>query len=153
MKSRISNLISKAQATGDRQLARELRKIAAESLLKISQEEHGILQHPSADTVEYTPAEHVESERGGEPENRQKLYGVGIPDYKKTDLSVREYNRSLSTRYSPDRIGVQARRIADGVYQDPYTNKVYDWNAGFKTEEGEEFAGGGVSLQTDIASK
>jgi len=68
-------------------------------------------------------------------------------------LSVKEYDRSLSTRYVPSKPGVQARRIADGVYQDPITNKTYDWNEGFKTEEGETFNGGRVSLQTDIFSR
>jgi hypothetical protein len=47
-------------------------------------------------------------------------------------------------------VGIQARRLADGVYQDPYTNKVYDWNEGFETEDGQIFGGGGVSLQTDL---
>ena len=56
----------------------------------------------------------------------------------------------LSTRYSPDRVGVQAKRVSDGVFQDPYTNKIYDYNEGFKTEDGRDFPPGHAALQTSI---
>ena len=58
-------------------------------------------------------------------------------------------NVSLSTRYAPDMPGVQAMRVSDGVYQNPYSGKTYDYNEGFKVDN-LEFSGGSPSLQTDI---
>jgi len=56
---------------------------------------------------------------------------------------------SLSTRYAPDMPGVQAMRVEDGVYQNPYSGKMYDYNQGFEVD-GMAFNGGSPSLQTDI---
>lgn len=150
--SKISDIIIHASHVGDKQLSRKLRIAAAEALLKISQDQHGIFQHYQGNTVEYPVQEQFITERGGK-QDASKLYGVGLSEQKKTDLTTREYGRSLSTRYSPDRVGVMARRISDGVYQDPYTNRTYDWNEGFTTEDGEVFGGGSVALQTDMFSR
>jgi hypothetical protein len=78
-----------------------------------------------------------------------RMYGVN-PQHENSELIEMNRTRSLSTRYSPDRVGVQARRVSDGVWQDPYTNRVYDYNDGFKTESGEEFPGGHVALQSHM---
>jgi hypothetical protein len=56
---------------------------------------------------------------------------------------------SLSTRYAPDMPGVQAMRVSDGVFQNPYSGKMYDYNEGFSVD-GLNFQGGSPSLQTDI---
>jgi len=93
--------------------------------------------------------ERVLQERGGKDDS-SLLYGVGLPEHKDVELSMRKVPRSLSTRYSPDRPGVMVSRLADGIVQDPYTNKVYNWLEGFKTESGDEFPGGSVSLQTEL---
>ena len=82
-------------------------------------------------------------------DQRDSLYGV-FPENDDADNSYLEPPRSMSTRYSPDRVGVQARRVSDGVYQDPYTNKIYDYNEGFKSESGDEFAPSSVSNQTKL---
>jgi hypothetical protein len=132
---------------GDRKYARALRTQYAEKLIKLA--EAGILQDGAGSVADYETREHYPSMRGGKVDTKD-LYGVGIPEHKAVDLSTKVYNRSLSTRYSPDRVGVQARRVSDGVYQDPITNKTYDWNEGFTTDDGSKFSGGNVSLQTDI---
>lgn len=147
-KNKISDIIKKTATISDRKFARDLRISALEALVKVA-DDHGILQHFRGTPAVYDSPEHYLAERGGEDDS-ELLYGVGYPKREKADLSTDVYNRSLSTRYSPDRVGVQARRIADGVYQDPITNKVYDWNEGFTTEDGAKFEGGKVSLQTDI---
>jgi hypothetical protein len=148
---RTKEVLQKAAAL-DKRLARKLRRIEGDTLHKVAQSGAGVLQHFNQNVVDYKTREQHTVERGGKDDS-EKLYGVGLPDHKNTDLSTRQYDRSLSTRYSPDRVGVQARRIADGVYQDPITNKTYDWNDGFRTEDGEVFSGGGVSLQTDLFSR
>lgn len=145
--TKIEQVIASTTDLKDRKFARELRMISLNSIVKVAQE-GGILQNPTGNVLVYETREHELYERGGK--RTEELYGVGIPEHKDVDLSTEKYNRSLSTRYSPDRIGIQAQRVSDGVYQDPYTKKVYDWNSGFKTESGEEFYGGDVSLQTDL---
>lgn len=148
--TRISKIIEQASRLKDKGLSRKFRTAALKSLIK--QADFGLMQNFMGGVQNYKTREIKMTERGGEDES-SKLYGVtpeGFPERVKTDISTREFDRSLSTRYSPDRPGVQAKRIADGVYQDPYTGKVYDWNEGFRTETGDEFHGGGVSLQTEL---
>ncbi len=149
--SRIQKILKQASAL-DKKLGRDLRRTAVATLHSFAQAENGVLQHFNDKTMDYPTRDQHTVGRGGDHDS-EKLYGVGIPKHKKTDLTVEVYDRSLSTRYSPDRVGVQARRVGDGVYQDPITNKIYDWNDGFKTEDGETFSGGGVALQTDIYSR
>ena len=149
MSKRIEQLIKEASSLTDKSLSRQIRKVILESYAK--DEQDGIFQQYRGNVTSYDTREHFLTERGGK-EAPTELYGVGYPDRKKTDLSTREYDRSLSTRYVPDKAGVQGRRISDGVMQDPVTNKIYDWNEGFKTEDGETFNGGAVSLQSDIIS-
>ncbi len=148
--TRISTLLKQASSSKDRRLAREVRSAILKEFVK--QADFGLMQNYQGGLLDYDTRDHKIVERGGEHDH-EKLYGVtppGYPEKTDTDISTREYDRSLSTRYSPDRPGVQARHISDGVYQDPYTGKVYDWNEGFRTENGEEFNGGGVSLQTKL---
>lgn len=136
----VSSILKQAEKLDDRKLARSLRMGVLHSILK-SSSDFSVLDHPGVPD---------------RPEGRdisEKLYGVGLPKQEETDISVDKYNRSLSTRYSPDRVGVQARRIADGVVQDPITNKIYDWNEGFTTEDGQVFSGGSVALQSDPNSR
>ncbi len=148
MSKRIEELIKEASSLSDKSLSRKIRKVILESYAK--DEQDGIFQKYKGNLTSYDTKEHFITERGGEIP--KELYGVGYPERKKTDLSLREFDRSLSTRYVPDKPGVQGRRISDGVIQDPVTNKLYDWNEGFKTEDGDTFNGGAVSLQSDIIS-
>lgn len=52
------------------------------------------------------------------------------------------------TRYAPELPGVTMRRLSDGVYQDTYTNKIYNFHSGFKLSDGTQLSGGSVSHQT-----
>jgi len=147
--TKIGKILKETKKLKDRNLAGKIRMSAIDAINKSAQQNYGILQDFDSKPNTYSTREHKQVGRGGKDDS-EKLYGVGLPDHQKSDLSVDRFDRSLSTRYSPDRVGVQARRIADGVYQDPITNKIYDWNDGFKTEDGETFTGGGVALQSDI---
>jgi hypothetical protein len=80
------------------------------------------------------------------------------PTYKQPTIkpwreSLGPLGHSLSTRHSPDLPGVSLERVADGVFKDPVTNKVYDFNKGFVLDDGTEFAGGSVSAQTPKATE
>lgn len=52
------------------------------------------------------------------------------------------------TRYSPDMPGVMMRRLQDGVYQCPVTNKIYDFKNGYTDLKGTARSGGSISNQT-----
>jgi len=122
------------------------------NLRKTSQEQHGVFQHFQSGEHEYGLREELSTQRSGVGVDRSdssNLYGV-FPENEDALNEYAEPQRSLSTRYSPDRVGVQARRISDGVYQDPYTNKIYDYNEGFKTESGEDFLPSSVDNQTKL---
>lgn len=143
----LGNFLKKTASLKDRKLARKIRISILDSMIKNA--EMGVLQQFKGTPIEYKTREHMIAERGGDPGDRSELYDLG-PEHNDSDISTQPFTRSLSTRYSPDRVGVQARRVSDGVWQDPITNKIYNWNEGFSTENGEEFSGGRVSLQTDI---
>lgn len=151
---RISNILKLAEASGNRKLARKLRIDVLDGLMEKQAQsaQSGIFQVFRDDKIEYPYRENKITERGGPKVKTKDLYNLA-PEHKKMDSKHKLPSRSLSTRYSPDRVGVQARRIADGVYQDPYTNKIYNWNDGFTTEDGQKFGGGHVSLQTDLTSR
>lgn len=146
MKNRKNKILSILNNTSNPKVSRvsELRKLA-------DADQHGIFQSFQSNVADYATREKYLSQRGGEVPSRdtESLYNLG-PEHKDSGSVAPDVNTSLSTRYSPDRVGVQARRIGDGVMQDPYTNKIYDYNEGFKTEDGREFPGGSTALQTDI---
>lgn len=113
-------------------------------------DQHGIFQHFQSGVIEYKGRDEYSMERARENSSRDNLYGVG-PEHEDTDISVREPSSwYLSTRHSPDHIGVQTRRIGDNVYQDPITNKIYDYNEGFSLEGGGVVGGGSVDNQTKL---
>ena len=112
-------------------------------------DQHGVFQHFESSLLDYDNRDNYLLERGNIGVDRENLYGI-TPEQVQANNTLDEPSPSLSTRYSPDRVGVQARRLGDGVYQDPYTNKVYDYNEGFKREDGEEFVGGAVDNQTKL---
>jgi hypothetical protein len=128
-----------------RRVRRKISKIAAG-------DQHGIFQHFQSNTTDYATRERYLSQRGGDaPMGRDidSLYNIA-PEGDESRVPTEYVAPHLSTRYSPDRVGVQAKRVSDGVYQDPYTNKVYDYNEGFKTEDGRSFPGGAASLQSSL---
>ena len=129
--TKVGSVLKQARKLKDRKLARSLRVTTLYSMIK-NAEDFGLLQQFQGTSADFKTREHATAERGGKDDS-PKLYGVGLPDHSKADLSTDTFDRSLSTRYSPDRFGVQARRFSDGVYQDPVTNKVYAWIDGFKT--------------------
>jgi hypothetical protein len=53
----------------------------------------------------------------------------------------------LQTRYSPDMPGTPTTRIADGVYQDVITGKVYNYRSGYTTNKGNKIPGTSVENQ------
>jgi hypothetical protein len=124
---------------------REISKVA-------EGDQHGIFQHFQSNTTDYATRERYLSQRGGEASmgrDTDSLYNISA-EGDDSRVPTEYVAPHLSTRYSPDRVGIQAQRISDGVYQDPYTNKVYDYNEGFKTEDGRAFPGGSASLQSSL---
>ena len=60
---------------------------------------------------------------------------------------------TLSTRYVPNKPGVQAGRMPseEGGFYDPYTRQEYNFQAGFNMD-GVEYPAYSVSMQTDLYS-
>lgn len=146
----------------DPKLAKEFRKLYTVKLAqqyRANEADASVLSHTHGGVVDYETREHPRVGRGSKDSKEYKRRNYGdspegprITEHPKFNDSIDEAARSLSTRYSPDRPGVQARFVSDGVRQDPYTNKLYNWNEGFKTEDGENIPAGGVGLQTDLYS-
>lgn len=139
-------IIKQARLMEDRKFARDIRVSLISGLNKTAKD-NDMLQFYAPNNMTYKASDPYMAQRGGDKNSEKPV------EHEDTDRTMGRYNRSLSTRYSPDRVGVQAKRISDGVYQDPITNKIYDWNEGFTTEEGEIFDGSKVSLQTDLVYK
>ena len=118
-------------------------------------DQHGIFQHFQSEVTDYPSRERYISMRSGDPVSREeKLYGI-TSEKEASYVPTEHVAPHLSTRYSPDRIGVQAMRVPGsngGVYQDPYTKKIYDYNEGFTTESGRSFPPGNASMQTSLMS-
>lgn len=118
---------------------------------KALKDQNGIFQHFQSGVTDYNTRESYLEQRGGKSSDPQKLYGVG-PEHPDSLKPSKSKPGSLSTRYVPDRPGVQALRVSPGVYQDPNTKEIFDYNEGFKTSDGREFKGGTVDLQTDLVN-
>lgn len=152
LESKVNKILKKADELSDRRLARMMRVSAISSfgIAKVAdKDQNGVFQSFQSGELDYLTRENETAQRAGVGVPRDSLYGVG-PKHDKADNSLDEPPRSLSTRYSPDRVGVQARRVSDGVFQDPYTNKIYDYNEGYKTESGDIVGGGTIDNQTKI---
>lgn len=115
-------------------------------------DQHGIFQNFQVNNHDFATRERYLSMRGGESSPKrdsESLYNLS-EEGSISRVPTEYVAPHLSTRYSPDRVGVQAQRVADGVYQDPITNKIYDYNDGFKTEDGRDFPGGSAALQSSM---
>ena len=124
------------------------RKEALISLYKKAQ----ILKDPRVNVTNFSNRFDVLEEVNLPKADPSNLYGVfgEQPDYKPI---MSEGNHSLSTRYAPDMPGVQAAVPSDGVRVNPYTKQVFDYNQGFKTNDGRTFSPTSVSNQTKIFSR
>lgn len=130
---------------------KESRSIKLETLYKQAQAT-GLLNNPMLGVTEYKNRFDIAEEMNLPPVDHTKLYNVfgDQPDYKPI---ISEGNHSLSTRYAPDMPGVQAAVPASGVRVNPYTKKVYDYNEGFKTDDGRTFSPTSVTNQTKIFAR
>ncbi len=151
--SKVYEILKDINSLEDKSLIRQARRsivTAYHGMTKFAaDDQHGIFEVFQAGILDYPTREQNLTERGGESVQREKLYGLS-PEHKDIKIKLKEPAKSLSTRYSPDRVGIQARHISDGVYQDPYTNKIYDWNEGFTSEDGKVYPAGSVDLQSDL---
>lgn len=140
----LKRLESAVHNNGRNNALRDFEKIA-------DADQHGAFQHFQSNVTEYATRERYISQRGGTPPERttEGLYNLS-PKHEDSYVPTSYVATHLSTRYSPDRVGVQALRVSDGVFQDPYTNKVYDYNEGFKAEDGRTFPPGSAALQSSM---
>lgn len=80
--------------------------------------------------------------------NREELEKrIDKSEYMK-DYSPMEFG--LKSRYCPDHPGVSVIRLSDSAIQCPLDRKVYDYEIGFKLENGGKVPGGTVEEQTKL---
>lgn len=130
------------ESGNNKKLKSKLRMTYAKTLISLAQQ--GILDSYRAEPAKRKP---------GKPSD--DLYGVNPAEYGKPEVVDDKVTPSLSTRYVPGKPGVSAERVRGtngGVYKDPNTNKIYDWNQGFTDEHGHKYEGSSVKNQTDIFS-
>ena len=132
------------------------RKNNLKSLYNLSKraeaDQHGIFQNFQGAVIEPNTRDKYLSEKQNVPVDRatESLYNLS-PDHKDSSVAIGEaVSPHLSTRYVPGFPGLSARRIGDGVAQNPLTGEVFDYNEGFKTDDGRVFSPGDVSLQTSL---
>ena len=78
---------------------------------------------------------------------QEDLYDLKF-NQEKSEGEVDLSDQPLSTRYVPGTTRMK-RRIENGIYQDPITNKVFDEREPFEFQ-GESYPGGSPSLQSNI---
>jgi len=81
-------------------------------------------------------------------EKKQEMEDAAV---KAINEKVKEYKpmeHALNTRYCPDHAGVSLMRIGDGVWQCELDKKIYDFNSGYTTLDGDKVPGTSVSNQT-----
>lgn len=142
------------QSNLDRKLRIKLRSAYVEELKKIAQQ--GILQDFRGEHTDYANRDRVLTERGTSSKvDSSQLYGVNPVQRGTPEISSKETGESLSTRYVPGKPGLSAERVIGtngGVFKDPVTNKIYDWNEGFVDENGQKYNPGSIQGQTEIFS-
>jgi len=62
------------------------------------------------------------------------------------------HKSSLSTRYCPDHVGVQAVRVSECVYQCPVDGRTYDYEGGYTNYRGQRVPGGSIAAQTPMTT-
>lgn len=156
----IANIAEAFDKSGDNELQKQAR-VLDELLLAIASPKDTIARIKKAyeDDLNKLREEYREkSIKNNYEDPREELHESYAADYlaSAVDKEVKKYRpleAPLSTRYVPDAPGVQAVRIADGVYQDPITGKIYNYQAGYTTNKGNKVPGGGVEFQSkDVAS-
>lgn len=115
---------------------------------------------PKGENYNFKAAEEAELDklRAKYRADSSKFYGVGkertgkIADEsnKVIEQKVKKYKpneHALSTRYCPDHNGQSVIRIADQTWQCPLDKKIYNYESGFKLEDGSQIPAQSVSQQ------
>lgn len=126
-------------------------KLYAELTKTAEADQHGIFNSfQGASITENTRDKYLSDKSLKAPDrSAEGLYGLA-PDHKDSQASIGvAVSHHLSTRYVPGYPGLQARRVGDGVVQNPLTGEMFDYNEGFRLG-GRVFNPGDVSMQTSL---
>lgn len=125
-------------------MKKKTRKIAAS-------DQSGFFQSFQGNPLETSTRDEYLSKKDDSPIDRsiESLYNLGS-EHKESEATVEPTSSPhLSTRYVPGYVGLQARRVGDGVVQNPLTGEVFDYNEGFKVGD-KIYNPGAVSMQTSL---
>jgi hypothetical protein len=109
----------------------------------------GLFENFQSNVTNYNTRTEKLMNRGGEKSSVETLYGI-YPQGEEKKITYQEPAPHLSTRYAPDMPGVSALHLSDGVYQNPITKQIFNYNEGFKTPDGRVFPPGGANLQSSL---
>lgn len=148
----ISNLAMAFDNSDDIELQKEA-SVLDEILLTIGAPKGGNYNFKAAEEAE------IEKIRAKYRAGADKFYNVGrerenkIADEsnKVIEQKVKQYKpneHALSTRCCPDHAGVGLIRIADQTWQCSLDKKIFNYESGFKLEDGSQVPGGSVAQQS-----
>jgi hypothetical protein len=122
-----------------------IRKARLNKIAQQKKDQSGFFSHYNTEIENSTRQKKLRE--FGKPVEEDSRYNLQFnQEDSESEISLSE--NPLSTRNFPG-TSRQARRVGDGVYQDPITNKVVDFNASFESG-GEAYPGGSPSLQSSI---
>ena len=152
----IAALATEFDASGD-ELLRKQASLMDEILLTIGSKKNPVNPKLAQDTEEDRLRAKYREQASAEVyskahEQQQKEIGAeeAIKDIEKRVKTFRPLEAPLNTRYDPDMPGVLLMRVGDGVFQSPVTKKIYNYNAGFTTANGDKVPGSSVENQTQM---
>ena len=125
---------------------KSIRKARLKKIANQKKDNSGYFSYYSTDTsdIENTRQNKLR-ELNSHPQ--EDLYDLKFSQ-EKPEGEVNLSSQPLSTRYVPGTTR-QKKRVENGVYQDPITNKVFDEREPFEFQ-GESYPGGSPSLQSNI---
>lgn len=130
--------------------ARKL-KLFTEIVKNAESDQHGMFSSFQGATIEENTRDKYLRDRYLSPPSRstEGLYNLA-PEHRDSEATISVVtSHHLSTRYVPGYPGLQARRVGDGVVQNPLTGEMFDYNEGFKLGD-QVFNPGDVSMQTSL---
>lgn len=107
-------------------------------------------------------AKHMEDDRIEQLKKKYKDTKVKQDEMNKVSDSVKDIEKShdykkyrileapLNTKYCPDHAGVSTIRVGEHRVQCPMDHKIYDYETGYTTLDGNKVPGGSVSEQTKV---
>jgi hypothetical protein len=125
--------------------SKDIRKARLKKIAADKKDQSGFFSHFNTEIEEGNRQKELRD--FSESPSREDLYGLQF-NQEDSEVGYELTKTPLSTRYVPGDTR-QARRIGNGVVQDPITNEIFDYNETFE-HDGQVYGGGSVAMQSSI---